>query len=99
MTFGSDVANTKIQPASAIRLGNGYNHIRYVPGGVAPRLRRSVSAPICAMNCTRIRVVMSTSITNAREKKLQAIDTAPTTRSEMYGNGFLGCRRPKALKK
>jgi hypothetical protein len=51
------------------------------------------------MNCTRIRVVMSASITRPREKKLQTIDTAPTTIKDTYGNAPVGCSRPKTLKK
>ena len=42
MTFTSVVAKTKIQPASATRLGSGYSHMRYVPRahGVAPAQKR-----------------------------------------------------------
>src|SRR5512132_3551926 len=51
------------------------------------------------MNCTRMRVVISASITTPSGKKLQTIETSPTTSSEICGNGFDGWSRPNALKK
>ena len=51
------------------------------------------------MNCTRMRVVISASMTIPRESVLAAIATTPMTTSETWGKCLVGCTRAKDLKK
>src|SRR5438128_1196880 len=50
------------------------------------RRRSNVTAPICPMNCTRIRVVINASITMPSDTNPARIERTPSTTSETYGN-------------
>ena len=99
ITRGSVVANTKIQPRIANTAGTGYSHMRYGLG-MSGWLRLSRMRPAaCPMNCTMMRVTIIASMTVPSEKKPAMMEMAPSTSSDTYGKCFVGCRRPKTLKK
>src|ERR1051326_4025109 len=99
INFKPEVANANTQPPEASKTGNGYNQTLYGRAISGARFRRSTSATHWPMNWTTMRVMRRKSITVSKGRKLQTIDTAPMTSSEICGNCFVGWSRPKILKK
>src|SRR6185369_14071282 len=98
-SLGSVVQKRKTQPTSASNAGNGYNHIRKGISDAGFSRRNRITAPICPMNCTRIRVVNSASISTVRFTKLKAIARPVIRISDKCGKLRVGCSRPNAEKK
>ena len=73
--------------------------MRYGRGMSGTRRRSNVTAPICPMNCTRIRVVINASITMPSDTNPARMERTPSTTSETLGNPWDGCRRANTLKK
>ena len=61
--------------------------------------RSSITANTCPMNCTRILVVISASITRPSGRRLHTIEMTPSTTRDTCGNRAVGCSRPNMLKK
>ena len=94
-----EVVNRNTQPKSATRFGSGYSQTRNGRGRSGRARRSIVSATICPMNWTSIRVVSSTLMTMSSDSTLQTMAMAPTTRSDTVGNPLVGWRRANAWKK